>query len=295
MSNVAPLIPVLVVGGEHRFVVEKIEAQLRRHGMTVAHHWEWNKKPRAFVDRIEVVLILIDMVSHSMNDKVRELAHERGIPVVFGCRKWATNKDRLERAGYPEIGAEAPFPPPALSTPEASPSPKTEAAPIFAVQPEPPKKENVLTDTLPYDKQKLTQLYRDLLKEKPDISNDLAHKEATLRAPLLGFKAGAERPDLLADIRRDMGIIRPKNTAVRPVFSSPKIETVPTSEVPPEVLAATPANVQRSTAKSAPTDVKELVQLLRVAMEAEGIEALSITKDSVKFRRVVIEEGAFDV
>ena len=74
---------------------------------------------------------------------------------------------------------------------------------------------------------------------------------------------------------------------------SPRIATVPTSEVPAGVLAATPANLQRT--KAAPTDVKELVQLLRVAMEAEGIEKLVVTKDTVSFRRVVVEEGTFDV
>lgn len=73
----------------------------------------------------------------------------------------------------------------------------------------------------------------------------------------------------------------------------PRIATVPTPEVPVAVLAATPAD--RKPTRDAPTDVKELVQLLRVAMEAEGIEKLVVTKDSVSFRRVVVEEGHYDV
>jgi hypothetical protein len=45
----------------------------------------------------------------------------------------------------------------------------------------------------------------------------------------------------------------------------------------------------------APSDVKELVQLLRIAMAAENIERLTVTKDSLSFRRVVVEEGEYDV
>lgn len=74
------------------------------------------------------------------------------------------------------------------------------------------------------------------------------------------------------------------------------VATVPTTEVPPEVLAAAPPREAAPVlAHSAPKDVKELVQLLRLAMVAENIERLTVTKDSVSFRRIVVEEGEYDV
>jgi hypothetical protein len=93
------------------------------------------------------------------------------------------------------------------------------------------------------------------------------------------------------------------------IFDKPKvrIETVPTAEVPKEVLMATPANLQppkpstavvalqASPSNGTPSwlndDLKVALQLARGQFEGLGIESLTITKDGVRFRRVVIEEG----
>jgi len=100
------------------------------------------------------------------------------------------------------------------------------------------------------------------------------------------------------------------NTPPAPsIFDKPKvrIETVPTAEVPKEVLMATPANLQppkpsiavvalpASPSNGTPSwlndDLKVALQLARGQFEGLGIESLTITKDGVRFRRVVIEEG----
>jgi hypothetical protein len=86
-----------------------------------------------------------------------------------------------------------------------------------------------------------------------------------------------------------------------------RVETVPTAEVPREVLAATPANVQppkpttpvaalpaspsNGTSSWMNDDLKVALQLVRGQFEGLGIESLTITKDGVRFRRVVVEEG----
>jgi hypothetical protein len=93
------------------------------------------------------------------------------------------------------------------------------------------------------------------------------------------------------------------------VFDAPKVRvaTVPTAEIPKEVLAATPANVQppkpatpvaalpASPSNGTPSwmndDLKVALQLARGQFEGLGIESLTITKDGVRFRRVVVEEG----
>lgn len=286
MLTEPPLIPALVVGGEHSFVVDKLEAQLRRHGLTIAHHWEWKKKPKAFGGYADVVFLVTDMVSHALTDHVRELAHEKGVPVIFGCRKWATNKDRLERAGFPERAPLAPV----------VAAPLKEAAPFVSVLPVPPtpKDESPMPEqdverpsNSPRAGSDLYKVYEQIVLQSPRISNKEAYEEARMRVAGTGIALGGRRPELLALIRKTHGIVLPNNN---------RIVTVPTSEVPPEVLAATPKNLQPPVrATVAPTDVRDLVQLLRVAMEAEGIERLVVTKDAVTFRRVVIEEGSFDV
>lgn len=93
------------------------------------------------------------------------------------------------------------------------------------------------------------------------------------------------------------------------IFDKPKVrvETVPTAEVPKEVLVAAPANVQppktatpvaalpASPSNGTPSwmndDLKVALQLARGQFESLGIESLTITKDGVRFRRVVVEEG----
>lgn len=243
--------------------------------MTVAHHWEWKKKPKAFVGYVDAVFLVTDMASHSMTECARDLAYNKSIPVIYGCRKWAPNRERLEKAGFPErevLGA---------------PSPAEEVGPPQVISPTEEKQD---VNTLPYDMNKLKEIYRGILTEDRDISNDAAYQRAKKLGMEAGINPGRERPDMLAQIRKELGVLSPKNSYSKP---APTIETVPASDVPLAVRAATPAAVKPPDAPS--RDVKELVQLLRVVMETEGIERLVITKDSVSFRRVVVEEGLFDV
>jgi hypothetical protein len=283
MQTEPPLVPTLVVGGEHSFVLEKLTEQLRRHGLSVAHHWEWKKKPKSFPRSIERVFVVTDMVSHGMNDVAREMAHAVDVPVIFGGRKWATNKERLERAGFPERLV---LPPP-------------QEAPLEVPQ------ETLVSDTAyHHNKTSLRNIYFGILMENPETDNKEAYEKALLRAPLQGVYAGKPRPDLLAALRKELGIVRPNNMRVTPVAVpavDPSVAPVPaplvvatvdTSEVPVALLEE---YAQRTAAKTAPRDVRELVQLLRLAMETEGIERLVVTKDALTFRRVVIEEGSFDV
>lgn len=276
MLNELPLVPTLIVGGEHSFVVDKLEGQLRRHGLTVAHHWEWGKKPKAFVGWIDVVFIVTDMVSHSLTDHVRDLAHERGVPVIFGCRKWATNRERLEKAGFPEREV------------LVAPSPVEEVGPPQVIPPTEEKQD--VNNTLPYDLNKLTEIYRGILTEDRDISNAAAYRKAKKLGVEAGINPGRERPDVLAQLRKELGILSPKNSYIKPAST---IETVSAAELSAALRASTPADVKPPEIPS--KDVKELVQLLRVAMEAEGIERLTVTKDSVSFRRVLVEEGVYRV
>ena len=100
----------LVVGGERSFVTRKLAVRLAKHGLYMAHHWEWKKQPGAFPENVEVVFICTDIVGHSMNDTAIAEADKRGIPVIMGTRKHALNIARLNAAGFPEIPMLSPKP-----------------------------------------------------------------------------------------------------------------------------------------------------------------------------------------
>jgi hypothetical protein len=208
--------------------------------------------------------------------------------------------------------------------PETSPSIETQS-------------EDMNTDTqtdlfsktpLRYDARTLRNLYTEAIKENPNITNRDVYQTVLLRAAAQGIEAGGERPDLLASIRKELGIIRPKNAyVVKPVaFAAPAepLTITPVKNTPtpapsdterqhsepgdgvlyPSLTASLGQTVVRihkpevSPEPVRPTpsqDVRELVQMLRAAMAAEGIERLTVTKDAVNFRRVVVEEGEYDV
>jgi len=306
MRKKAPRIPTfvstLVVGGEHSFVVEKLDAQLRRHGLKMTHHWEWKKKPKAFVGRVDVVFLVTDMVGHDLSDHVRDLAYAREVPIIYGTRKWATNKDRLERAGFPEIVAVPPLPSfleeeptEVVVAPDPNPIPDLTPDPTPDPTPEPPQQENNDMVAMPQQRPnsvRLRELYEAVILDAPNISNRDAFEKVKELAEGTDIRVGSERPDLLAAIRKDLGVVMPKNTRISLVKEPVIVATVPTSEVPPEVLAAAPP--RGTSYRAASPDLRDLIRLMREAMAAENIESLTVTASSVKFRRVVIEEGSFD-
>jgi hypothetical protein len=343
------MVPTLVVGGEPSFVVRKIAPRLFRHGLHMVAHWPYKKAKGAFPDNIGALLVLTDMVGHSMSGCAVAEAEKRGIPVVMGVRKYAFLEQRLKDAGFPEIPKLAPKPAtstkrplaPDIITPSIRPLLVPAADAVEAYLPEPsPSNDTENTDmpvptttehlsnkTLRYDARTLRELYTEAIMENPNITNREVYQTVLLRAAAKGIEAGGERPDLLAAIRKELRIIRPKNAyVVKPVaFAAPaepltitpaKDTSTPASsdterqhsasgdDGPYPSLAETLGqNIVRihkpevpPVTRPAPSqDVRELVQMLRTAMAAEGIERLTVTKGAVNFRRVVVEEGEYDV
>jgi hypothetical protein len=333
------LCSALVVGGDPSFVTRKIVPRLMRHGIHMIGHWPYKKSNGTFPAATELLLILTDMVGHSMTETAVAEATKRGVPVIYGVRKYAVLEQRLRDGGFPEIPALAPKPAvspkreaarQAEQTPERNRpivrpllSPPPEAVdnylPAHTTEETPMPAADTHSTTLPYDGAAIRKVYMEILSKDPEVSNASAYRQALEHCQALGINAGGERPDLLASIRRSLGIVRPKNryldrmlpstpeAVAGPLFAAPTIDTVPTSEVPEEVLAAappreavaqmvvTPPSRTADAPRTAPTDVKELVQLLRLAMAAEGIERLTVTKDALTFRRVVVEEGEYEV
>jgi hypothetical protein len=346
------LIPTLVVGGDPSFVSRKIAPRLFRHGLHMVAHWPYKKANGTFPANAEVLVVLTDMIGHSMSDAAVTEATKRGLPVIYGVRKYAVLEQRLRDGGYPEIPTLAPKPLDA-STPRAEahaypthvrpllvPSPEAAAPFIAEALPMP-----VSAAPVPAPEVIGPDLLRALkiLATSPGMSNraleangfskgtawTLAQKARTLlgihtyagnqtavRIDREVFKAtctqyGLDATEIPAD-----GLFPKENRAmVAPSAPAPAlvIATVPTTEVLAEVLAEAPSRVVAPVdepvaafeahaslppipaPRSAPADVKELVQLLRLAMAAENIERLTITKEGLSFRRIVVEEGEYDV
>lgn len=344
------LVPTLVVGGETSFVTRKIAPRLFRHGLHMVAHWPYKKANGTFPANVEVLVVLTDMIGHSMSDSAVAEATKRGLPIIYGVRKYAVLEQRLREAGYPEIPTLAPKPLDTSTTHAEAHAYPTHVRPLLVPSPE--AAAPFIAEALPMPVSAAPVpapevIGHDLLRalkilaKAPGISNRaleatgfskgtawaLAQKGRTLlgihthvgnqtavRIERETFAAtcaqyGLESAEIPAD-----GLFPKEN---RPMNAPPApapalvIATVPTTEVPPEVLAEAPPRVETpdedrivlslpavpvvAPGRSAPADVKELVQLLRLAMAAENIERLTITKDALTFRRIVVEEGEYDV
>jgi hypothetical protein len=122
--------------------------------------------------------------------------------------------------------------------PEPSPSNDTENTDM----PVPTTTEHLSNKTLRYDARTLRELYTEAIMENPNITNREVYQTVLLRAAAKGIEAGGERPDLLAAIRKELRIIRPKNAyVVKPVAFA----------APAEPLTITPAKDTSTPASSA--------------------------------------------
>lgn len=80
---------------------------------------------------------------------------------------------------------------------------------------------------------------------------------------------------------------------------APVVTAVPKAEVSPEVLAATPANVQPPVQRAAVStpdmkDLKDAVALLRAVMAHHNVESMTITATKADMRRIVVLDQSLD-
>lgn len=100
--------------------------------------------------------------------------------------------------------------------------------------------------------------------------------------------------------KENLKLVRPSlSPAAEPPPAPPVVATVPTAEVPPEVLAATPANVQPPVQRAAVStpdmkDLKDAVALLRAVMAHHNVESMTITATKADMRRVVVLDQSLD-
>lgn len=84
----------LIVGGDR---VAPYRSYLQQRGFVSVLHWNGRKNSechRRIPGDIELILVLVDQVSHGLARKVRRQANELGVPLLFSRR----SRGQLENA-----------------------------------------------------------------------------------------------------------------------------------------------------------------------------------------------------
>ena len=320
----APTTPltVLVVGGEHRFVQGTLSSNLARHGMLVVGHWDWKLRqpPTSLPTGLHCVYVATDMVGHNLSNAAVALAKASNITLVNGTRKWAESSSRIVRAGFPEI----------IKTPPVAAGgtfPTKERRKFYAsCFVENPAISNADLEILIFsyaaehnytsgdslDPALASQMRREFGVTFGRGAN--AKASVNLTAYVAACMSYGFEPTLHVAEMYGTSAGYPSAVTTAAAAAPVTVATVPTSTVPAAVLAATPANLQppapAPAAKVEPVpapssvigngspswmsdDLRVALQLVRAQFEALGVESITLTKTSTKFRRavVIIEEG----
>jgi len=99
MSDETPR--ALVVGGPEAFFNGKLMGNLKSEGIDAEWHWPWksNGRPTSLPAGCSAVIVLKDMVSHSLHDHAKALASEADVPCAVIPRKMAQAISQLEDKG----------------------------------------------------------------------------------------------------------------------------------------------------------------------------------------------------
>jgi hypothetical protein len=258
------------------------------------------------------VYVATDMVGHNLSNAAVALAKASNITVVNGTRKWAESSGRLVRAGFPEI----------IKTPPVAAGgtfPTKERRKFYAsCFVENPAISNADLEILIFS-YAAEHNYTSGDSLDPAMASQMRREFGVTfgRGPL-----AKSTVNLTAYVAACMSYgFEPKphvaelygNNAAYPSAVVTAVATAPVTVAPPAAVpAATPANVQppapapKVEPVPAPSsvigngspswmsdDLRVALQLVRAQFEALGIESITLTKTSTKFRRavVIIEEG----
>lgn len=321
-------ITVLVVGGEHRFVQGTLSSNLARHGMLVVGHWDWKMRqpPTSLPTGLNCVYVATDMVGHNLSNAAVSLAKASNITLVNGTRKWAESSSRLVRAGFPEI---IKTPPLAVGGTFPTKERRKFYASCFVESPAISNSdleilifsyaaEHNYTSGDSLDPALASQMRREFGVTFGRGANAKATVNLTAYVAACMSYGFEPKPHVAEMYGTSAGYPSAVTTAAAaaPVAPAP----APVTPAPAPVSTPTPAEkLQAAFAKMDPPrtvgmpkaepvpapssvigngspswmtdDLRVALQLVRAQFESLGIESITLTKTSTKFRRVVIEEG----
>jgi hypothetical protein len=248
--------------------------------------WKTDRFPTDYV-RVDGVMVVTDMVSHTLSDAARDHARRLAVPYVPISRKWLESAATLVRYGYR-------VPPPEASAPPAAAP--VEAAPATTEAPHMPP----LTPDATFRR----------------VIHSLAADPGTTNVALKQ-EHGSGCGVYLAKARKQMGILSPRGnpehrtvSLVPTTFVAACLEYGVSDEVacaslgrfphveeaaapapaPVPVAAPTPAPVSRPVPPSPLDTLREAVALLRAAMADADVVSLSVDREgNVDAERVTVK------
>jgi len=323
-------ITVLVVGGEHRFVQGTLSSNLARHGMLVVGHWDWKMRqpPTSLPTGLNCVYVATDMVGHNLSNAAVSLAKASNITLVNGTRKWAESSSRLVRAGFPEI---IKTPPLAVGGTFPTKERRKFYASCFVESPAISNSdleilifsyaaEHNYTSGDSLDPALASQMRREFGVTFGRGANAKATVNLTAYVAACMSYGFEPKPHVAEMYGTSAGYPSAVTTAAAAAPVAPAPVPAPVTPAPAPVSTPTPAEkLQAAFAKMDPPrtvgmpkaepvpapssvigngspswmtdDLRVALQLVRAQFESLGIESITLTKTSTKFRRVVIEEG----
>lgn len=288
MNRVHRVHRVLLVGGQAEFIERKVVPRLQSlvapdgAPVRVPRHvaWKTDRFPTDYV-RVDAIMVVTDMVSHTLSNAARDHARRLHLPYVPITRKWLESAVSLIRYGY----RNAPPVPEASAPPVAAP---VEAAPEVHMPPKSKSKEPRAAS---------------LLKALQTLAAD----PAATNAMLMAAHGDHIRP-VLVEARRTLGIDAPRYGGTRTVTVNHAtflaacakygIEATDTLFRFPDAAAVAPspavevpvaAPVERPAPPSPLDTLREAVALLRAAMADADVISLSIDREgNVRAERMTI-------
>lgn len=91
----------LIIGGDH---VGRYKSFLLEHGYAEVSHWDGRRKSechRCLPQSLDLVVIMVDQVSHGLLYKMRRQADERHLPVIYTQRSVTQLAKALETISLP--------------------------------------------------------------------------------------------------------------------------------------------------------------------------------------------------
>lgn len=192
---------VLLVGGQGEFVARKVTPRLETmtapDGATVriVRHvgWKTDRFPADYV-RVDAIMVVTDMVSHTLSNAARDHARRLVVPYVPISRKWLESAASLVRYGYCALPVPEAFAPPAAAPVEAAtPTP----APEVPMPPTPTRRSDA---------------------NMRRVIASLASNPGATNADLTDLHGDGCRP-LLAEARKKMGIVSPRGNSMHRTVS----------------------------------------------------------------------------
>lgn len=89
----------LIVGGDR---VSSYRGHLERLGLAPVAHWSgrrYSECHRHVPQETRLIVVLVDQVNHGLTMRIRKLADERNLPIVFSCRGIGQLDTALLRSG----------------------------------------------------------------------------------------------------------------------------------------------------------------------------------------------------